>query len=82
MLDYLPHTTSSLLDLFTADLLQRAIVHQTEIQDETVDDWEPRHIHAAEQLCLYAERTYPRQLKKHVQALRNKLNITEDYTSA
>ena len=78
MLDQLPYMTIALLDLFTVDQLQRAIEYQTNSPDDTLDDWEPRHIHAAEQLCIYAERTYPRQLNKYVRALRNKLNINEE----
>lgn len=77
MTDYLTHTVSSLLDLFTVDQLQRTIEYQTTLPDETVDDWEPRHLMAAEQLCLYAEMMYPKQLVKHTTRLRTKLNLTE-----
>ena len=77
MLNHLPHTTSSVLDMFLPSQLQQALVYQTQIE-ESVDDWHPRHIHAAECLCLYAEYTYPRELNKYAQALRQKLNLLED----
>ncbi len=78
MLNVLPHAAESLLDLFTVDQLQRAIEYQTTLPDETIDDWETRHLVAAEQLCMYAEQLYPKQLTKFTQRLRRKLNLISD----
>lgn len=78
MLNVLPHTAEALLDLFTVDQLQRAIEYQTTLPDETIDDWETRHLIAAEQLCMYAEQLYPKQLTKFTQRLRRKLNLISD----
>lgn len=77
MINHLPHTLTSVLDLFLPSQIQQALVYQTQL-DESVDDWEPRHIHAAECLCLYAEFTHPKELSKYAHALRQKLNLLED----
>jgi hypothetical protein len=77
MLNDLPPITESVLDLFNPAQLQQALVYQTQL-DESVDDWESRHLHAAECLCLYAELTYPKQLNKYAHALRKKLNLLGD----
>lgn len=78
MTNYLPHTISSLLDLFTVAQLQWTIEYQTTLPDETVDDWEARHLLAAEQLCLYAEMMYPKELTKYSTRLRTKLNLNNE----
>lgn len=78
MTNYLSHTTSELLDLFTVDQLQRTIEYQTTLPDETVDDWETKHLVAAEQLCLYAETMYPKQLSKYSARLRIKLRLNNE----
>jgi len=77
MLNDLPLTTEAVLDLFNPTQLQEALVYQTQL-DESVDDWEPRHLHAAECLCLYAELTHPKPLNKYAHALRKKLNLLGD----
>jgi len=77
MINHIPHTVEAVLDLFTADQLQTAIERHTRL-DETLDDWEPRHLLAAEYLCLYAELTYPRLLNQRCYALREKLELLGD----
>lgn len=74
---HLPHTVESLLDLFTVSQIQEAIEHQLKL-NETEDDWEQRHLLAAEYLCNYGELMYPKQLAKHCDKLRTKLNLYGD----
>jgi hypothetical protein len=78
MIGYLTHSVESVLDLFTVSQIQQVIEHQTMINDDTVDDWEPQHLIAAEQLCLYAEELYPKQLAKCTERLRRKLKLTDE----
>jgi len=78
MINHLTHTCSALLDLLTVSQIQQVIERQTMLNDDTIDDWEPQHLLAAEQLCLYAEITYPKQLTKYTDRLRNKLNLLGD----
>ena len=78
MIEHLTHTVESVLDLFTVSQLQQVIERQTMLNDDSVDDWEPRHLIAAEQLCLYAEELYPQQLTPHTNRLRRKLKLTEE----
>lgn len=78
MIGHLTHTVESVLDLFTVSQIQQVIEHQTMISDDTVDDWESRHLIAAEQLCLYAEELYPKQLTKCTERLRHKLNLIDE----
>lgn len=77
MIKHLTHSVASMLDLLTPAQLQEVIERQTTLNDDTVNDWEERHLIAAEQLCLYAETVYPKSLDKYVVRLRNKLNLTE-----
>jgi hypothetical protein len=44
-----------------------------------LDDWEAKHLLAADYLCSYAEMTYPRRYEKQVAKLRKKLQIMADY---
>ena len=74
---HLPHTVESLLDLFTVSQIQQAIEHQLNL-NETEDDWEQRHLLAAEYLCNYGELMYPKQLAKYCDKLRTKLNLYGD----
>lgn len=74
---HLPHTVESLLDLFTVSQLQQTLEHQLKL-DETSDDWERRHLLAADYLCSYSELMYPKRLAKHCDKLRTKLNLTDD----
>ena len=79
MMNHLPHTVEALLDLFTPEQLQQALDYQTSVVNDTIDDWQQRHLIAAECLCLYVEQVYPRSsCRKAATALRNKLNLTED----
>lgn len=55
----LPISIESLLDLVTPELIKQIIDYQVTVPHDTVDDWEPRHINAAEQLINYVEKTYP-----------------------
>jgi len=78
MIGHLTHSVESMLDLFTVSQIQQVIERQTMLNDDTVDDWMPRHLIAAEQLCLYAEQTYPKQLAKCTERLRRKLNLIDE----
>lgn len=78
MIGHLTHTVESVLDLFTVSQLQQVIEWQTMLNDDSVDDWAPRHLIAAEQLCLYAEELYSRQLTPYTDRLRRKLKLTEE----
>ena len=53
----LPLSIESVLDLFPPNLLKQMIEYQTKL-DEAVDDWEPRHLNAYEQVFNYVDRTY------------------------
>lgn len=77
MINHIPHTVEAAFDLFTVDQLQSVIDRNLRL-DETLDDWEPRHLLAAEYLCLYSELTYPRQLNQRCHALREKLELLGD----
>lgn len=78
MTGHLTHSIESLLDLLTASQIQQVIERQTTLNDDTIDDWEQRHLLAAEQLCLYAEKLYPKQLAKCTERLRHKLKLTDE----
>jgi len=73
----LPHTVESLLDLFTVSQLQQVFEHQLNL-DETVDDWEQRHLLAVDYLCNYSELMYSKQLAKYCDKLRTKLNLYDN----
>ena len=77
MIGHLTHSVASVLDLLTPAQLQQVIERQTMLNDDTVNDWEERHLIAAEQLCLYAEMVYPKSLDKCVARLRNILDLME-----
>ena len=77
MIGHLTHSVASVLDLLSPSQLQQVIERQTMLNDDTVNDWEERHLIAAEQLCLYAEIVYPKLLDKPVTRLRNKLNLLD-----
>lgn len=73
----LPISIESLLDLFPPDLLVQAMSYQIKLND-SVDDWMPRHINAAEQLCNYMRRTYPRNALELQEKLLLKLELIEE----
>ena len=70
--EFVPHAIEALLDLIPPALLSEAIKYQADAFNE--EPWEPRHLNAAEQLCLYVELTYGKQLLKESAQLRNKLD--------
>lgn len=51
-------TLEAVLDLIPPAHLCAAIKYQCEL-DDGAEDWEPRHVHAAQQLCEYAKLTHP-----------------------
>ena len=73
----LPHTVASVLDLFPPHLIEQAINHQARLLDDSVDDWEPRRIIAAEQLCNYMTEIHPRVLVESQQKLLLKLELLD-----
>ena len=73
----LPISVESLLDLFPPDLLTQAMNYQIKLND-SVDDWMPRHINAAEQLCNYMRQTYPRSALELQEKLLLKLELIEE----
>jgi hypothetical protein len=73
-----PHTVAAVLDLLPPHVISAAIEYQSTCGD-TLDDWEAKHLLAADYLCSYAEMTYPRRYEKQVARLRKKLQIMADY---
>lgn len=73
----LPISVESLLDLFPPDLIVSAMNYQIKLND-SVDDWMPRHINAAEQLCNYMCQTYPRVALELREKLLLKLELIEE----
>jgi hypothetical protein len=72
-----PHTVAAVLDLLPPHAIGEAIEYQSTCGD-TLNDWEPRHLLAADYLCSYAEMTYLRRYEKQIKKLRTKLKIMED----
>lgn len=70
-----PHTVESILDLFDRESIMKAIKHQANI-DETIEDWEARHIMSAQYLCDYAMAVYGRDATEDASKLLNKLELT------
>lgn len=70
-----PHTVESILDLFDRDSILKAIEHQTNI-DESIEDWEARHIMSAQYLCDYAMAVYGTGATESASKLLNKLDLT------
>lgn len=76
--EYIPASVENLLDLIPPPLLQQIIEHQASLPNDRREDWEQRHIDAAENLCIYAEVTYRKRLLEQTTALRNKLNLLNE----
>lgn len=72
-----PHAIEALLDLFPPHMIAQAIEYQTTCPDDSLDDWTPRHLLAAEYLCNYTEMTYINRYNKQVERLRKKLELPE-----
>jgi hypothetical protein len=77
MLNHVPHTIEALLDLIPPAMLAQLIEYQTTAPYDTIEDWEPKHLYAADALCSYAEITYCGKLDKQTSRLRRKLGLTD-----
>ena len=73
-----PHTVCSLLDLFPPHAIGEALEYQATCPNDSLDDWESRHLLAAEYLCSYAEMTYLKRYSKQINRLRTKLDLQEE----
>ncbi len=76
--EYIPANIENLLDLIPLPVLQQIIEYQTSLPEDDLEDWEQRHIDAAENLCIYAELTYGKRLTKQTIALRTKLHLLNE----
>lgn len=74
---HVPHTVASLLDLIPPHTIQDIIEYQTNLPEDSLDDWEPRHLYAAEMLCSYAESIYSQRLETKTLKLRQKLQMLD-----
>lgn len=72
-----PHTVAAVLDLFPPHMIAQAIEYQTTCGD-TIDDWTPGHLLAADYLCSYAEIIYLKRYERQVARLRSKLQLSEE----
>ena len=77
MLDHIPHRLEALLDLIPPAMLGQIIEYQTTAPNDMLDDWEPRHLYAADVLCSYAEMIDHGRLDKQTSRLRRKLGLGE-----
>lgn len=74
----LPHTVESVLDLFPPHVITQSLEYLVGLDEDPVEDWEPRHINAAEQLCNYMRATYPRVAEALQEKLLLKLELIEE----
>ena len=75
----LSDTSAALLDLLPPALLQETLEHQFESMEL---EWEPQHVRAAAELCIYVYLTYgptgtPRKLVELADKLSQQLNISQ-----
>ena len=74
----LPHTIESMLDLFPPHVITQSLEYLVGLDEDPVEDWEPRHINAAEQLCNYMQTTHPRVAEVLREKLLLKLQLIEE----
>lgn len=72
---HVPHTVAALLDLIPPHTIQQIIEYQTNLPEDSLDDWAPQHLYAAEMLCSYAEVMYLQKLESKTNKLREKLQL-------
>lgn len=76
-MNHVPHTVAALLDLVPPHVIQQIIDYQTNLPGDSVDNWEPRHLYAAEMLCSYVESTYLQNSQSKTSKLREKLQLLD-----
>lgn len=76
-MNHVPHTVAALLDLIPPHTIQDIIEYQANLPEDSLDDWEPRHLYAAKMLCSYAESIYSQRLGIKTLKLRQKLQMLD-----